>query len=93
MAGFQWRDEDPGGDQSTVWYERAVSHPDQGVREENRARLLAYNEDDVKATAAIREWLTRISFPGLAASTTFGPSVLSNLGSILQSGPRRQPRA
>ena len=24
IAGFHWRDEDPGGDQSTVWYERAV---------------------------------------------------------------------
>jgi predicted RecB family nuclease len=62
MAGFHWRDDDPGGDQSTVWYERAVAHPEQGVREENRARLLAYNEDDVRATAAIREWLSQTSF-------------------------------
>ncbi|HEY1733271.1 MAG TPA: hypothetical protein VGG23_02405, partial [Acidimicrobiales bacterium] len=27
LAGFHWRDDDPGGDQSTVWYERAVADP------------------------------------------------------------------
>ena len=59
LAGFRWRDEDPGGDQSMVWYGRAVNHLDPGVREENRARILAYNEDDVEATAAIRERRSR----------------------------------
>ena len=65
IAGFHWRDEDPGGDQSTVWYERAVAHPDPVVREENRVRLLAYNEDDVRATATIRGWLAQNQFEAI----------------------------
>ena len=69
LAGFTWRDEDPGGDQSMVWYGRAVNHPDPAVREENRARLLAYNEDDVEATAAIREWLDSASIPSVSEWT------------------------
>ena len=66
LAGFRWRDDDPGGDQSMVWYDRAVNDPDPGVREANRNRLLAYNEDDVGATAAIRNWLATTSFPSVA---------------------------
>jgi predicted RecB family nuclease len=62
LAGFHWRDEDPGGDQSMVWYERAVNNSEAEVRGENRARLLAYNEDDVKATEAVREWLEGSDF-------------------------------
>ena len=69
LAGFTWRDEDPGGDQSMVWYDRAVNHPEPAVREENRARLLAYNEDDVEATAAIREWLDSASIPSVSEWT------------------------
>ena len=66
LAGFHWRDDDPGGDQSMVWYDRAVNDPDPATREANRVRLLAYNEDDVKATAAIRSWLSSTSFPSIA---------------------------
>ena len=65
LAGFEWRDDDPGGDQSMVWYWRAVHHPDPVVRGNNRARLLAYNEDDVEATAAIREWLSTARIPNI----------------------------
>jgi predicted RecB family nuclease len=74
LAGFEWRDDDPGGDQSMVWYDRAVNHPDQRVRDENRARLLAYNEDDVEATAVIREWLSATAFRSIE---DFAPRVLS----------------
>jgi len=66
LAGFAWRDDDPGGDQSMVWYDRAVNHPEPAVREENRARLLAYNEDDVEATAAIRTWLGSATIPSVS---------------------------
>ncbi len=46
-----------------VWYERAVSDPDAEVRGASRTRLLNYNEDDVRATAAIRDWLSSTEFP------------------------------
>lgn len=57
---FTWRDSDPSGDNSLAWYQSAVSDPDETVREENRQRLLEYNEDDVTAQVAIRDWLTRL---------------------------------
>jgi predicted RecB family nuclease len=59
LAGFAWRDEDPGGDQSQLWYRMALDDPDAEVRDAMRQRLLDYNEDDVNATLAIREWLDR----------------------------------
>ena len=31
-AGFTWRDNDPGGEQSLAWYELATAHPDQWAR-------------------------------------------------------------
>ena len=37
-AGFAWRDDDPGGEQSLAWYELATAHPDLSVRTENRQR-------------------------------------------------------
>jgi predicted RecB family nuclease len=49
--GFAWRDESPSGLQSQVWLEEARSE------EAARTRLLEYNEDDVRATAALRDWL------------------------------------
>ena len=64
LAGFSWRDEDPGGAQSMVWYEQAVQGDGQA-----RQRLLAYNEDDVRATLALRDWLT-------AGAVTFDASEL-----------------
>ncbi|MGY1604330.1 TM0106 family RecB-like putative nuclease [Geodermatophilus sp. SYSU D00815] len=50
--GFAWRDEDPGGLQSQAWLEQARAGDADAA-----ARLLAYNEDDVRATAALRAWL------------------------------------
>ena len=52
LAGFEWRDEDPGGDQSMVWWAEAVAG-DRAAAD----RLLDYNADDVLAQAAIRGWL------------------------------------
>ena len=51
-AGFSWRDEDPSGEASMAWFEEAA-----GGDLAARQRLLAYNEDDVLATRALREWL------------------------------------
>jgi predicted RecB family nuclease len=58
VAGFAWRDPEAGGEASMRWYRDAVGMdgeiPDDGQRE----RLLRYNEDDVLATRALREWMT-----------------------------------
>ncbi|MCJ7436169.1 MAG: ribonuclease H-like domain-containing protein, partial [Acidimicrobiia bacterium] len=63
LAGFQWRDDDAGGEQSMVWYRAAVDDSDENIREANRERILRYNEDDVRATAALREWLSSVELP------------------------------
>ncbi len=57
-AGFSWRDPDPGGVNSMRWFEDAVVSPDPAERDEARRRVLAYNEDDVRATVALRRWLS-----------------------------------
>jgi predicted RecB family nuclease len=54
--GHSWRDPDPGGLQSQDWLEVA-RHGAPEERQQARARLLAYNEDDVRATLAVRTWL------------------------------------
>ena len=55
-AGFRWRDADPGGLNSQVWFADAV-HGADGDRELARRRVLEYNEDDVAATGWLRAWL------------------------------------
>jgi predicted RecB family nuclease len=65
VAGFAWRDEEPGGENSMAWYRAALSTEpapgaaaDDGVTR-NRQRILDYNEDDVRATHALRQWMTQ----------------------------------
>lgn len=56
VAGFAWRDPEAGGEASMSWYRLAVGYdgpPDIG----QRTRLLEYNEDDVRATKALRDWM------------------------------------
>jgi len=43
--GFSWRDPDPSGASSVVWYHRWVESKDEEIRQ----RILKYNEDDCKA--------------------------------------------
>ncbi|GAA0447336.1 recombinase RecB [Actinoplanes capillaceus] len=50
--GHTWRDPDPGGLQSQSWH-AAARQGDQAAA----TRLLTYNEDDVRATLAVRTWL------------------------------------
>lgn len=54
-GGFTWRDENPSGEASMFWYEIARSHRDDAAI--FRQRLLDYNEDDCRATRALRDWL------------------------------------
>ena len=55
MSGYQWRDVNPSGEASMLWYEVATSRSDEARA--SRERLLAYNEDDCRATKALRDWL------------------------------------
>lgn len=57
VAGFTWRDPDAGGEASIGWYRDAQAA--RGVeRDAGRKRILDYNEDDVRATRAVREWIS-----------------------------------
>ncbi|GAB3438354.1 TM0106 family RecB-like putative nuclease [Actinophytocola sediminis] len=57
-AGFSWRDAEASGENSMRWYRDAAgmdgTAPDSG----QRRRLLEYNEDDVRATLALRRWMS-----------------------------------
>lgn len=55
--GFEWRDEDPGGLNSMTWFDEATHDPSLEKRKLARKRILDYNEDDVRATWALRGWL------------------------------------
>ncbi|WP_439031076.1 TM0106 family RecB-like putative nuclease [Gordonia terrae] len=58
VAGFAWRDEDASGEASMEWYRAAVALGGGRADEEQRTRLLEYNEDDVRATKVLREWIS-----------------------------------
>lgn len=59
-AGFAWRDPEAGGEASMGWYRDARAA--RGVeRDAGHTRILTYNEDDVRATRAVREWIARSS--------------------------------
>lgn len=57
FAGFSWRDEDPGGSQSLAWWAEYLRDPRANVH--LRERVLRYNEDDVRASFVVRDWLAR----------------------------------
>ncbi|TWS22038.1 TM0106 family RecB-like putative nuclease [Tsukamurella sputi] len=61
VAGFHWRDAEAGGEASMLWYRVGVGI-DPGFADADRAaqrqRILEYNEDDVKATAALRAFMS-----------------------------------
>ncbi|TRY19984.1 TM0106 family RecB-like putative nuclease [Tessaracoccus rhinocerotis] len=56
-AGFNWRDDDAGGLNSQTWFAASISAGTDAGRAAARTRVLEYNEDDVRATWAVREWL------------------------------------
>lgn len=58
VAGFAWRDAEAGGEASMDWYRQAVGFGGAAVDLTQRERLLEYNEDDVRATKVLREWIS-----------------------------------
>jgi predicted RecB family nuclease len=57
-AGFHWRDPEAGGENSMRWYRDAVGFDGEPPSAAQRTRLLEYNEDDVRATHALRTWMS-----------------------------------
>lgn len=57
-AGFRWRDPEASGENSMRWYRDAVGMDGRAPAVDQRDRLLGYNEDDVRATWTLREWMT-----------------------------------
>lgn len=54
FLGYAWSDPEAGGAESVAWY-------DQWLRTGDRAyldRIIRYNEDDVRATMLLRDWLS-----------------------------------
>ncbi|MBI2627211.1 MAG: TM0106 family RecB-like putative nuclease [Parcubacteria group bacterium] len=54
--GFKWTSEDAGGAESVVWYDEWLKTKDEKLLK----KLIQYNEDDVRATYALKEWLTTL---------------------------------
>jgi uncharacterized protein len=52
-TGFQWRADDASGANSVMWFEDWLEEGDDEVLQ----KLLNYNEDDVRATDALVQWL------------------------------------
>ncbi|MGH3863321.1 TM0106 family RecB-like putative nuclease [Actinokineospora sp.] len=57
-AGFAWRDAEASGENSMRWYRAAVGMDGDEPDTVQRTRLLEYNEDDVRATAVLRGWMS-----------------------------------
>ena len=58
--GYKWDDSEAGGAESVVWYNDWLDKKDLPDRQAGDAilkRILKYNEDDVRATLLIKEWL------------------------------------
>jgi predicted RecB family nuclease len=61
-AGFKWRVDDAGGGNSIVYFQKASSPiSTESDREEAITWLRSYNEDDVRATFAVRDYLRKIT--------------------------------
>jgi predicted RecB family nuclease len=51
--GYRWDDPEAGGAESVVWYDRWLTTGDRSYLD----RVIRYNEDDVRATLLLRDWL------------------------------------
>ena len=60
-AGFAWRDPDPSGLNSQYWFSDALHSSSAEQRQAAKTRILEYNEDDVRATWALRQWIRTLT--------------------------------
>lgn len=51
--GYKWDNPEAGGAESVVWYNEWIKKGDKAILK----KILRYNEDDVRATLLIKEWL------------------------------------
>ncbi len=56
FIGYQWSDPEAGGAESVTWYDEWLKTGDRA----NLDRVLRYNEDDVRATMVLRDWLATL---------------------------------
>ena len=56
-TGYKWDDPEAGGAESVVWYNEWLKNKDS----QTLKKILKYNEDDVRATLAIKEWIEKQS--------------------------------
>lgn len=59
-VGFKRTQDDYGGDWSIAKYIEAVETEDEGERKSLMNEILKYNEEDLKATWAVMEWVRRL---------------------------------
>jgi predicted RecB family nuclease len=52
--GYTWDDPEAGGAESIIWYNNWLDKKDEAALK----RIIKYNEDDVRATMIIKEWLS-----------------------------------
>ncbi|MFC4124012.1 TM0106 family RecB-like putative nuclease [Nocardia rhizosphaerae] len=71
VAGFAWRDPEASGEASMGWYRRAVGY-DADPDLSQRTRLFEYNEDDVRATQVLRDWMTTRAVAEVPSLSDFG---------------------
>lgn len=67
--GFRWRDAQANGSQAVYWYDRWLREGDR----EALAAIVAYNEDDCRATHVVKTWLVEFwaaNAPPYAPGTT-----------------------
>ncbi|HZZ99773.1 MAG TPA: TM0106 family RecB-like putative nuclease [Candidatus Paceibacterota bacterium] len=53
FLGYHWNAPDAGGAESVLWYQDWLQKKDQAIMD----KILRYNEDDVRATMAVKDWL------------------------------------
>lgn len=53
--GFEWRADDASGANSVMWYHDWHNNGDKSLRQ----KIIDYNEDDVRATAFLKDWLIK----------------------------------
>jgi uncharacterized protein len=55
FLGYNWSNPGAGGAESVVWFNEWLEKKDRKIM----GRIIRYNEDDVRATLAIKEWLEK----------------------------------